>query len=498
MSETFAPYQKLLARMREVALVGSTGSMLSWDQETYMPPKAIDYRAEQLAFLSGWAHRQFTASDVGGWLEACEAHAFAPNSVEAVNVREWRRQYDRQARLPVALVEAMERARVLGREAWVQARKASVFETFRPHLETILDLNRQMAEHWGYEDSPYDALLEEYEPGVRASALKPLFAELRREIMAILPGAVAWSESTPADLLQGEYPEAAQQAFNREVAAAFGFDFEAGRIDTTTHPFCTGLGPRDCRITTRYDEKDFTQSLYGVMHETGHGLYEQGLLEEHYGTPLGSAVSLGMHESQSRFWENHIGRHPTFWERWHEAACSHFPGLRRLTPDHIGRAVSRVTPSFIRVEADEVTYDLHIILRFEVEVKLVEGQLSARDVPAYWNENFREMFGLEVPNDRMGCLQDIHWSMGSLGYFPTYTLGNLNSAQLFAAMHKAEPDLEAQLRRGSYEALLHWLRSRVHHQGCRLRPPELMVFATGQTTQAEFHVRHLRRKFLGG
>ncbi|HSH16311.1 MAG TPA: carboxypeptidase M32, partial [Verrucomicrobiae bacterium] len=335
--------------MRDISLASSAASLLSWDQETYMPPKAIGHRAEQLAFLSGWTHRQFTATEVGDWIKACEDQDDAPESVVAVNVREWRRQYDRQTRLPVALVEEFERVKTMARAAWVSARQHSDFKQFQPHLARIIEINRELAGHWGYDASPYDALLEEFEPGARSAHLRGLFAALKPALVEILGPATERSAAIPEDFLRGEYPVAAQQAFNRKVAEAFGFDFAAGRIDTTTHPFCTGLGPGDCRITTRYDERDFTQSLYGVLHEVGHGLYDQGLPAEHFGTPMGSAVSLGIHESQSRLWENHVGRAAAFWEHWHPEACGHFPGLKRFTPGQIHAAVNRVAPSFIRV-----------------------------------------------------------------------------------------------------------------------------------------------------
>jgi carboxypeptidase Taq len=274
-----------------------------------------------------------------------------------------------------------------------------------------------------------------------------------------------------------------------------GFDFESGRIDTTTHPFCSGMGPSDCRLTTRYSEEDFTVSLYGIMHEAGHGLYDQGLLKEHYGTPLGSAVSLGIHESQSRLWENHVGRSEAFWRHWHPVACKHFPELSRFTPEQLTAAVNHVQPSFIRVEADQITYDLHIILRFEIELKLIERQLAVADVPAYWNEAFEKSFGLKVDNDAHGCLQDIHWSIGMMGYFPTYSLGNLNAAQLMRRALADAPALDAELARGEYGTLLKWLREKVHRHGMRHHPQDLMRLATGEGTSPAAHLASLRNKY---
>ncbi len=489
-------YRKLRKRAREISFISAAAEALNWDIETYMPPKALGFRAEQLAHLGGHTHRLFTAKVVGDWITACEQDGFEPASPEAANVREWRRRYNRATKLPTRLVEKFEKARAHAREAWKEARRHSTFKLFQPHLQKLLALNLQRAECWGFEASPYDALLEEYEPGMRAVQLRSLFGGLRPAIVSILASACDKFAGVPEDLLSGDYPVQAQQALNREVASAIGYDFEAGRIDTTTHPFCTTLGPNDCRLTTRYDEKNFTQSLYGILHEAGHGLYEQGLPGEHFGTALGSAASLGIHESQSRLWENHVGRHPAFWEHWHPIACRYFPELAKLSPAQISAAVNRVRPSFIRVEADQVTYDLHIILRFEIESKLMEKELPVADVPGYWNEEFEKMLGLKVTKDAEGCLQDIHWSLGDMGYFPTYTLGNLNAAQLMWRAKADLPGLEEELGQGHYAPLVRWLREKIHAHGLRYLPQTLMERATGETTQASHHLDYLRNKFL--
>jgi carboxypeptidase Taq len=495
--ESPAAYKKLLRRAREIALATSAASALTWDQDTYMPPKSLPYRAEQLAWLSGHAHRRFIARQVGDWMVECEQLGWAPDSAPAGNLREWRHQYNRATKVPPRLVEKMERIRAHAREAWRLAREQSNFALFKPHLDKILALTRQMADGWGYAESPYDALVEGYEPGATAAQLRLLFSELRPAIASVLPPAAARSAAVPADVLQGQYPVAAQQAFNRKVAQAIGFDFEAGRIDTTTHPFCSTLGAGDCRLTTRSVDTDFVQSLYSVLHEAGHGLYEQGLPPEDFGTPNGTAVSLAIHESQSRLWENHVGRGPAFWEHWHPVACEFFPGLKKLSPALITAAVNRVGPSFIRVEADQVTYDLHILLRFEIEVSLVEGTLKTADMPAYWNEQFEKMLGLKVAKDADGCLQDIHWSIGLIGYFPTYTLGNLNAAQLMRRAAEENPGLAGELARGEYAPLRSWLREKIHRHGSRHNPRELIRLATGEPTGIRDHVDYLRAKFVG-
>jgi carboxypeptidase Taq len=296
--------------------------------------------------------------------------------------------------------------------------------------------------------------------------------------------------------LKGRYPIEKQQILNREIAESLGFDFEAGRIDTTAHPFCTTLGAGDVRLTTRYDEGDFLSSLFGVMHEAGHGLYEQGLPGMDFGLPSGSAASLGIHESQSRLWENHVGRSRTFWAKWLPRAKELFPHLKKVKLDAFMKEMLRSEFSFIRVEADEATYDLHILLRFGIERRLVKGELAVKDVPKVWNEEFRELFGLTPPDDRRGCLQDIHWSMGGLGYFATYTLGNLNAAQLFATAKKNKK-ITASLEKCDYAPLLKWLRDHVHAWGAALTPTEIMQQATGKATDAKWHVAHLRERYVG-
>jgi len=495
MDAMFAPYRKLLKRAHEIALLSSTAELLSWDQETFMPARAIGWRAEQLAHLSGRAHRLATTGQVGDWLKACEDHRFPSDSNEGVNVREWRREYDRSTKVPTRLVEKLERVRSMSREAWVAARRESKFKIFRPHLKKIVSLQLQLADCWGYEEWAYDALLDEYEPGAKSRPLRALFDQLRPEITAILGPAAERSRAIPADLLDSDYPVEAQRAFNHNVVKAMGFEMGAGRIDTTTHPFCTGLGPQDCRLTTRYNERDFTHSLSCIMHEAGHGLYDQGLPAEQFGTPLGTFCSLGIHESQSRLWENHIGRSHGFWKHWHPVACDYFPQLRQFNPEQITAAVNRVRPSFIRVDADEVTYDLHIALRFEIELRLIQGEINVTDVPGVWNEEFEKSFGLKVDKDSNGCLQDIHWSLGSFGYFPTYTLGNLNASQLMRTARKTVNGLERSLERGEYTPLLNWLREHVHRQGRRYSANELIQHTTDEPTNAAHHLEHLRNRF---
>lgn len=494
-------YESLQGRSREIAAYNSAANLLSWDQETYMPPKAGAYRAEQLSQMAGLTHRLGTAAEIGDWLKSCEDHLppcadEEETALRAANVREWRRDYDRATKLSQRLVEDIARTTSLAREAWAEARRESNFASFAPWLEEILGLVREQAEGWGYTTCAYDALLEGYEPGARAADLAPVFADLQKQLTPLLPKLQAITDAVdPARLEEGNYPVAAQQEFNRQVAESMGFDFEAGRIDTTVHPFCTEMGPKDCRLTTRYNVKDFTSSLSGTMHEAGHGLYTQGLDAAYFGTPMGTYVSLGIHESQSRLWENQVGRSRTFWATWYPRAVKRFPGLGALPLDEFWLLVNRVKPSHIRVDADEATYNLHIILRFEIEQALVSGDLAVADLPAAWNKRFEELFQIPVPDDARGCLQDTHWALGLIGYFPTYTLGTLNAAQLFVAARKQVTGLDDDLKEARYGKLLTWMQENIHRHGRRFSPPELIKKATGEGTSATYFMEYLKGKY---
>lgn len=488
-------YDKLCELAREISIISSTGSVLGWDQETYMPDKALDFRAKQLAYLSGRAHALATSSRFLKALEKAESEKLPPHSKEAANVAVMREEFERAFRIPTKLVEEETGATTHAKAAWMEARKKSEFSIFAPHLDKLLGIARKKADLWGYDGEPYDALLCGYERGARTREVAKVFAKLKPDLVSIASAAVERSKSVPAKLLRGKYPVEKQQQLNREVAESIGFDFEGGRIDTTTHPFCTTLGAGDVRLTTRYDESDFTSSLFGVMHEAGHGMYEQGLPVEDYGLPSGTAVSLGIHESQSRLWENHVGRSRAFWEKWLPRAAEIFPNLRGVKLKAFLAWVNRAEFSFIRVEADEATYDLHILLRFEIERRMVSGELKVADVPAAWNAEFKSLFGMTPPDDRRGCLQDIHWSMGGLGYFATYSLGNLNGAQLFSTAMKQKRISDAAAR-CDYAPLLKWLRDRVHSKGSTLLPTDLMRSATGSETQPKHYLAHLRNRFL--
>lgn len=491
-------YADLIRRVKEAAVLGSCGAILGWDERVNLPRNGAAFRGEQMALLARLAHEMSIAPEIGEALMDIENSELVgdPESDEAVNVREIRRGYDRSVKLPKELVEELARVTIQAQQAWQQARQANDFPAFRPWLERVVKLKREEAQAVGYKEHPYDALLDEYEPGATAKEIEQVFAGLRAELVPLI-AVIAESKRRPnADILRRDFPVELQKVFGTAAAAAIGFDFASGRLDTTTHPFCSGIGPGDCRITTRWNPRFFNESFFGILHEAGHGLYEQGLDPEHFGTPRGSFCSLGIHESQSRLWENQVGRGRPFWEHFFPRAKQVFiESLRDVTLDNFCFAINDVKPSFIRVEADEATYNLHIILRFELELGLLSGDLKPADVPGAWNDKFKKMFDLIPPDDRQGCLQDIHWSMGGLGYFPTYTLGNLYAAQFMVQARNDLPGLEDDFRHGQFVRLKTWLNEKIHRPGRKWRANDLCRRVTGAPLSHAALIRYLREKY---
>jgi len=487
-------YQELTTLNKEISLLSTASSALAWDQETYLPKKAITHRADQLSYLSGKIHSIATSKNFQDKLKAAEQETTQSLS-EKANLREWRHNFDKSNKLPQELVERSSQSNSLGQAAWADAREKNDFSIFAPHLQTLVDIAKEKAELWGYQDEPYDALLGCYERGSKTSDIARIFDTFRPKIIETAKLAVEKSTANPARKLEGHFPIEAQQKLNREIAESIGFDFDAGRIDTTTHPFCTTLGPQDIRLTTRYYENDFTASLFGIMHETGHGLYEQGLPTSDFGLPSGDAISLGIHESQSLLWEAHVGRSRGFWNKWLPRAQKLFPQMQGWSVDQFLQTINQAKYSLIRVDADEATYDLHILLRFKLERQIINGELAINDIPAAWNENFQQLFGIQPKSDTDGCLQDIHWSMGGIGYFATYSLGNLNASQLF---HTATQDrsIKTAFDNADYQPLLNWMRKNVHIHGSTYLPQDLMIKATGEATNPDYHLSHLKHRFL--
>jgi len=487
-------YNELITLVKEAALLGSIGSLLGWDERVQMPPRGADHRANQSSLLARKVHEHGTAPRIGELLAQIEA-AKTADPDRAANVREIRRQYDRATKLPASLVEEMAKTEVLAQQAWGDARAKNDFPAFAPWLEKWVTLKRQQATCYGYTGHIYNALLEDFEPGETAENLSRVFESLRAPLVDLIGRIVASGRRAPLDILERRYPADGQAKLARQAAAAVGFDFNAGRLDVSLHPFCSGIGPGDTRMTTRYDENYFGDAFFGVLHETGHALYDQGLPHEHFGTPLGDAVSLGIHESQSRMWENLVGRSRAFWSHFMPRARAVFPDqLKDVTEDQWYFAVNDVRPSLIRTESDETTYNLHILLRFELEKALLTGDLSVPDLPAAWNQKMKTYLGVDVPDDARGCLQDIHWSGGAMGYFPTYTLGNLYAAQFFQQARQDLGDLDAQFGSGQFAPLLTWLRENIHRHGKRHRAPDLVQQITHRPLSAEPLLNHLRHK----
>ena len=490
-----AAYDELLRRSRERALLASCAAVLAWDEDTYMPAGGAAHRADQLAYLAGLEHDQATDPRLGDLLDAVEDAAAAGAPAAAANVREWRRLYDRASRLARPLVEETARVTSLAQQEWAAARRAADFGRFRPWLERVVALKRREADALGYDDEPYDALLEEYEPGARSRDLAGLFGVLRAEL-APLAERLAAARQPDAGILRRDYPADRQRAFGEATAAALGFDFTRGRLDAAVHPSSVAVGPGDVRLTTRYDPHEFSDAFFSTLHEVGHGLYEQGLDAALTGQPAGDAPSLGLHESQARLWENAVGHGRAFWEHFYPLARRAFPeALADVALDDFHFAVNRVGPSPIRARADEVTYDLHVLARFELERALVSGELGAADVPAAWGEAYRRCLGLTPRDDAEGCLQDGHWAAGMFGYFPTYTLGNVFAAQLYARADADAGGLDAAFARGDFGGLLEWLRVKVHRRGAVVPAARLVEEAAGGPPDPRPLVAALRRKY---
>jgi carboxypeptidase Taq len=494
MSRAKQAYADLIHRVKDYNLLSSCGAVLGWDERTYMPHEGSAHRAEQMALMARLTHEMATAPQIGELLAEVEGGTLDEDA--AANVREIRRSYDRAVKLPPELVEELARTTTRAQQVWQEARAANDFAAFRPWLEKIVALKRREADAIGYKESPYDALLDEYEPGATAAEITQVFAALRDDLVPLVQAILGSGKKAPHDVLEREYPVEPQRTFGEAAAKAIGFDFAAGRLDVTTHPFCSGIGPGDCRITTRYNVRHFNEAFFGILHESGHGIYEQGLAAEHFGTPLGSACSLGIHESQSRLWENQVGRGRPFWEHFFPRAKEAFPAaLGDVSLDRWLFAINDVRPSFIRVEADEATYNMHIILRFELEQALISGDLKPADALGAWNEKFKQFFDLTPPTHAQGCLQDIHWSMGGLGYFPTYTLGNLYAAQLMEAARRDLGDLDGDFRKGDFGRLKGWLNEKVHRPGQRWRPGDLCRRVTGRPLSHKPLIAYLRGKY---
>lgn len=499
--KTVKELQPLLSYLREVQHLSSAISLISWDQETYMPPGAGEARAEQLSALEGMSHQMRVGPEMtrllSKWIDLKSGEAIEEWDVPGrALLREVWRDYDKAVKLPNDFIRRYGKAASISQQVWIEARKKSDFARFAPHLKTMVNLKKEEVDYLGYEASPYDALLDTYEPGMTAAQIAPLFASLKKELVPLLEKIVHAPVKLKKDFLARPYTPERQLAFGQQVLEAMGFDFQTGRQDISAHPFTTSFHPTDVRITTRVDENDLLSSLFSSIHEGGHALYDQGLRPDYFGTPLGEALSLGIHESQSRLWENGVGRSKAFWKHFYPILQKTFPeGLKGVEPDTFYAAVNAVAPSLIRVEADELTYNLHIMVRFEIERALIEADLPVEALPQAWNEKMREYLGIVPDTDANGVLQDIHWSGGAIGYFPTYTLGNLYAVQFLNQAKKDLPDLTGSIEEGNLLPLKGWLNEKIHRWGRTYSSGELVRRVTGEPLNPRYFIEHVKEKF---
>ena len=488
-------YDELLERLKDIDLVNQIGGLLGWDQEVLMPPKAAKLRAEQLSWISRTGHEKLTDSRIGELLEILEQDDNL-NEIQKGNIRLARDSYNKATKLPTDFVAEMAMHKSKSQISWTEARAKNDFSIFRDDLAKMVEMSRQKADYLGFKEVRYDALLDLYESGLTVSKVDPLFAGLRENVAPLVKEVIENGKKPEMSWVhENNWSKEGQEKLSQSISESIGFDFKAGRRDASTHPFCGGPNPDDVRWTTRYDESDPFGSLYGSLHETGHGLYEQGRPRNLDFQPAGSANGLGVHESQSRLWENQVGRSKEFCEWALPMWKKYFPKqMKNISTDELWRSVNFVEPSLIRVEADEATYNLHIMIRYEIEKKLIAGEIEVDDLPDVWDDMYEEYLGIRAPNRTLGVLQDIHWSFGAFGYFPTYTLGNLYSAQLLTAAKKDLPDYDEDIRTGNFTPLLEWMRRNVHSRGSIITPAELVEEATGRPPSPNDFVEYLKQK----
>jgi carboxypeptidase Taq len=491
-------FVELKTRLTEIADLNKIGAVLSWDQQTMMAPKGAAMRAEQMATLGKIAHEKFTSDEIGKLLDDLRDYeASLPyDSDEASLIRVARQDYEKQKAVPTELRAEMTRTAAIARMAWIEARKQSDFKIFLPHLEKNIELKRRYVECFAPYDHIYDPLLDDFERGMKTVEVKTIFETLKKDLIPLIAQIRERADTVSDACLHGHFPIEKQREFALSILERFGFRSDSWRLDPTVHPFATNSGITDIRITTRYYEDFINPSLFGAMHECGHGLYENGVDPALERTLLARGVSSSLHESQSRMWENLVGRSRAFWKFFYPQLQATFPAqFQNVELETFYRAINRVHPSFIRVEADEATYGLHIIVRFELEQEIMEGTLALQDVPEAWNARMKQYLGVDVPNDAQGCLQDIHWSGGMLGYFPTYQLGNIIAAQIWEKVLADIPDLYAQFERGEFMPLREWLREKLHRHGRKFTPKETIQRVVGGPIDVAPYLRYLKSKF---
>ncbi|EDY82836.1 Carboxypeptidase Taq (M32) metallopeptidase superfamily [Verrucomicrobiia bacterium DG1235] len=484
---------QLSEKQKHIHSLESIAGLLGWDEQTLLPEDSADQRQDQNATMAKVIHQAETDPEIGRILEQLETQAAKHET--APILRDARRDYDRSTKLPASWVEKRARLCSEAYHAWAAARKNNDFPSYIPYLQRHLDLAKEGAELLGWGDRPYDLQIDLHDPGVDAATIDQLFSSLKSDLVPIVQTIVNSPTKARADIFKG-FPVAEQKAFLEDVTASLGFNYKRGRIDISLHPFCSGNGA-DTRMTTRFDVDNPLDSLFSSIHETGHGIYEQGLPLDSLHNALGKAAGMGAHESQSRLWENQVSRSRSFWKYYEPKFRAAFPKqLEDISSDELYLAINSVSQNPIRVDSDEVTYNLHIIIRFEIEKKLFSGELAINELPEYWNAQYKELLGIEPKNDAEGVLQDVHWSGGAFGYFPSYCLGNMLAAQLWYAATEQLPELEEDFTRGDFSRLLGWLREKVHKNGARYHLLELSQHATGQTLSPQPLIRYLKERYL--
>ena len=494
MSEKLKKLKELLG---EVSDINRAASVLSWDQQVNMPPGGGEARGQQLATLGKIAQEKFTSDEVGKLLEDLKQEFVGaePASDDAAMIRVAGRNYDKAKRVPPEFVSEQAIAATKGFEAWVAARSKSDFSIFRPHLERNVELVEKYISFFPPSDHPYDTLLDDYEPGMKTAEVKAIFDGLRPKQVKLIR-AIKEGKQVKDDFLHIKYNEKKLWDFGVDVITQYGYEWSRGRQDKAPHPFETTFSVNDVRITTRFEPENPMATLFSTFHESGHAMYEQGINPKYERTALSGGTSLAIHESQSRMWENLVGRSLPFWEHFFPALKKTFPSqLEGVSLKSFYKAINKVEPSLIRVNADEATYNLHIMLRLEMEIGMVEGTMPIKDLPEIWNTKMQEYLGVVPPNDARGVLQDIHWSYGSIGYFSTYALGNLVSAQLWEKINKDIRNLDDQIRAGNFSELLRWLREKIHRHGHKYDPQDLVQNVTGSKITPEPYVRYLTKKY---
>lgn len=487
-------YLRYVQELQQIADLRYAVAVLQWDQETYMPAAGADFRSRQIATLSELAHTRFTAGSFGELLESL-IHRDDLDPEQLSNLALSKYDYDQQVKLPGSFVRSISETTSKAYHAWIEARRLNDFTVFSASLEELVLLKKQETDLLGFEGHPYNALLNQYERGCTTQILDAAFSKLVPPLQRLLDK-ISQSRQVDDHFLKQFYPETAQWQFGMDLLQRMGFDGNAGRQDRSEHPFTINFNSRDVRITTRIDEQDISNMTWSTIHELGHALYELGIPAEQYGLPLGEYASLGIHESQSRLWENNVGRSLAWTRQFLPVLQKYFPDqLGSVSANHFYQAINLVKPSLIRTEADELTYHFHVIIRYELEKELIGGNLSVKEIPAYWASLYKKYLGITVPDDRSGCLQDVHWSHGSFGYFPTYSMGSLYAAQFFAAAQLAIPELESEIENGNFSNLLSWLRKNIHIHGRRYTSEELCKNITGEGINSAYFMQYVTNKY---